>query len=93
MTQWMIVAPADGKSALGGTAPLFDDGLLPGVNRGEGEKLWDVWSTYGRTSPLLVRINGGAWQPVPKTAGKKDRALENVTHLKIYYPSTEEPAK
>ena len=93
MTQWMIVAPADGKSALGGTAPLFDDGLLPGVNRGEGEKLWDVWSTYGRTSPLLVRINGGAWQPVPKTAGKNDRALENVTHLKIYYPSTEEPAK
>lgn len=93
MTQWMIVAPADGKSALGGTPPLFDNGLLPGVNRGEGEELLDIWSTYGRTSPLLVRVNGGAWQPVPKTSGKNDRALENITHLKIYYPSTKEPGK
>ncbi len=93
LTQWLIIAPEDGKSKMSGTFPLYHNSFTPGVNREQGEQLWDMWSTYGRTSPLLVRINGGEWQQVPETAGRQDRALENVTHLRIYYPTTAEPGK
>lgn len=88
-TQWLIIGPADGKSPMGGTSPLFDNSLIPGVNRDQKEELWDLWSTIGRQSPLRVRINGGPWQEIPETAGKQDRALEKITHLRIYYPTTE----
>jgi len=93
LTQWLVIAPQDGCSPLCGTHPLFKQGLLPGTKTKAGEKLWDLWSTYGRKCPLLVRINGGAWQKVPEVSGKQPRAFENVTHLRIYYPHTEEPGK
>jgi hypothetical protein len=89
MTQWMIIAPRDGKSMMGGTAPLFAGGLVPGVAR--DEKLWDVWSTYGRRSLVLARLNGGAWGKLPEAAGRADDALRSVTHLRIYFPTTRAP--
>jgi hypothetical protein len=88
-TQWMIIAPPDGKSMLGGTAPLFDGSLVPGVSR--GERLWDLWSTYGRKSLALARIDGGEWTTFPDASGKSDDALKRVTHIRIYFPQSWEP--
>lgn len=89
MTQWMIIGPADGKSMLGGTFPLFKDALVSGP--AADEKLWDVWSTYGRMSLMLVRIDGGEWRLAPKISGRSDYALKNITHIKIYFPFLHEP--
>ena len=89
MTQWMLVGPADGKSKLGATFPLFKAALVSGP--ADGEKLWDVWSTYGRKSLIMVRRNGGPWQKMMESAGRKDTALKDVTHIRIYYPFTGEP--
>lgn len=89
MTQWMIIGPADGVSKLGGQPPLFANALIPGP--ADGEKLWDIWSTYGRKSLILARINGGEWQQLPHVPGRVDDGLKGVTHLRIYYPVVEEP--
>jgi hypothetical protein len=89
MTQWMIIAPSDGKSMMGGTAPLFAGGLVPGPSK--GEKMWDIWSTYLRKSLVLARIDGGGWTKLPMASGRADDALKSVTHLRIYFPRTEEP--
>ena len=91
MTQWLIAGPVDGHSMMGGKFPLFKGALVPGPS--DGEKLWDVWSTYGRKSLALVRINGGEWQRMPDISGRNDYALKDVTHLKIYFPFIEEPQK
>jgi len=91
MTQWMIIGPADGKSMLGGTPPLFANSLVPGPSG--GEKMWDVWSTYGRRSLILVRLNGKEWQLLPRVSGREDDGLKDVTHIRIYYPSVDEPQK
>jgi hypothetical protein len=88
-TQWMVIGPADGRSKMGGTSPLFAGGLVPGPSR--GERLWDVWSSYGRKSLVLARINGGEWTMLPPASGKSDDALKSVTHLRIYFPMTREP--
>lgn len=67
LTQWLIVAPYKGKFV--GSAPLFSSYFVPGPAR--GEKLWDLWSTYGRKPLVLVRINGGKWSWMPEAVGKK----------------------
>ena len=90
-TQWMVIAPADGGSKMGGASPLFAGGLVPGPSR--GERLWDLWSTYGRKSLVMARVNGGEWRTLPSAAGKSDDALKFVTHLRVYFPSTKEPLK
>ena len=90
MTQWMIIGPADGKAMMGGTPPLFKEVLVPGPS--EGELLWDVWSTYGRRSLILARKNGGPWEKFPEVSGRNDFALKDVTHLRIYFPFTDEPS-
>ncbi|MCE5200897.1 MAG: hypothetical protein LLF78_00060 [Synergistaceae bacterium] len=91
MTQWLIAGPADGSSPMAATFPLFKGALVPGPF--EGEKLWDIWSTYGRKSLIIARVNGGPWQPMPIVSGRVDYALKNITHLKIYFPFTDEPQK
>lgn len=91
MSQWMIIGAADGASMLGGSFPLFSSGLVPGPS--EEEKLWDIWSTYGRRSLVLVRLNGGGWQFLPKVSGRADDGLKDMTHLRIYFPVTDEPLK
>lgn len=91
MTQWLIVGPADGKSLLGGVPPLFGNALVPGPSK--GDNLWDFWSTHGRKSLIVVRLNGGEWQIVPIRAGKDNEALKEITHIRIYYPITDEPQK
>jgi hypothetical protein len=88
-TQWMIIAAADGKSMMGGSPPLFSDGLVPGPSK--RERLWNVMSTYGRKSLALARIDGGGWTTLPDASGKADDALKSVTHLRIYFPRTEWP--
>lgn len=91
MTQWMIIAPADGSPAMGGRFPLFAGALTPGP--AEGEMLWDLWSAYGRKSLILARLNGKEWQFLPPVSGRNDDGLREVTHLRIYYPAADEPQK
>lgn len=91
MTQWMILGSIDGKSPLAGHFPLFDEGLVPGPS--EEELMWDLWSSYGRRSLILVRLDGGEWQFMPIVSGRNDDGLRSVTHLRIYYPITGEPLK
>ena len=57
----------------------------------EDEKLWDVWSTYGRKPLVLARLSGGPWQKFPEAAGKVDDAFRDVTHIRIYFPISTEP--
>jgi hypothetical protein len=91
MTQWMVIAPEDGRSPMGGTPPLFLGGLVPGP--ASSESLWDIWSTYGRRPLVLCRIQGGPWQKLPVAVGKDDHALKGLTHLRIYFPTYDEPLK
>ena len=91
MAQWLIIAAPNGKSSLGATYPLFKYGLVPGT--ASEEKLWDVWSTYGRKSLVLARIKGGNWEKLPDISGRNDAALKNLTHIRIYYPFVTEPQK
>ena len=87
-TQWMIVRSADGKP-MNARAPLFFGLLTPGAQA--REKLWDFWSTYGRRSLIMCRVDGGEWQRFGAAAGKNDHVFDNVTHLRIYAPFTDEP--
>lgn len=89
MTQWLIVDSPDGKTSLAGHPPLFGGALVPGPS--ETEHLWDIWSTYGRRPLVLCRVDGGPWKRLPEVSGRQDHALENVTHLRIYFPVVEEP--
>lgn len=89
MTQWMILGPVDGASEMGGTYPLFSGGLVPGT--ASDEELWDLWSTYGRKPRVEARIDGGDWTRLPEVPGRSDDALRSITHLRIYFPHTEEP--
>jgi len=91
MTQWLIAGPADGASMMGGSFPLFKGALVPGPS--QGEQMWDVWSTYGRKSLVIARVKGGSWEPVPESSGRNDSALLDVTHIRIYFPFTDEPQK
>ncbi len=89
MTQWMILEPLEETEAMVGQPPLFSDYLVPGP--AEGEQLWDLWSTYGRRSLILCRVDGGPWQKLPSVVGRDDNAFSSITHLRIYYPTTREP--
>lgn len=89
LTQWLIVDSPDGKSSLAGHPPLFGGALVPGPK--ETERLWDLWSTYGRRPLVLCRIDGGPWTTLPEVSGRQDHALEHITHLRIYFPLVEEP--
>lgn len=91
MTQWLVVGAADGRSMMGGSAPLFKNGLVSGP--ASGERLWDVWSTYGRKSLVLARYGNGKWRRMKEAAGRGDDALKDITELRIYYPFTEEIQK
>ena len=91
MTQWLVIGPADGKSMMGGTPPLFKKGLVSGP--ATGEKLWDPWSTYGRKSLVLARYNNGKWQRLKEVDGRSDNGLKGITELRIYYPFTKEIQK
>ena len=91
MTQWLVVGPADGRSMMGGTPPLFKKGLVSGP--AAGEELWDLWSTYGRKSLVLARYDNGKWERLRESAGRQDHSLKGITELRIYYPFTEEMQK
>ncbi len=91
LTQWLIVGPLKGAGLLRGSAPLFSGELIPGVHK--GEKLWDIWSTYGRKPLVLTRLEGGPWQKTPLSTGRNDDGLKKITHIRIYYPFTVEPGK
>jgi len=88
LTQWLIVAAPDG-SPLPGTAPLFSSNLVPGSQL--TDKLWDMWSTYGRKPLVLCRRDGGKWERLPEASGRNDFAYRDITHLRIYSPFTAEP--
>lgn len=91
MAQWMIIGPKVGKTDLKGTVPLFSGGLLPGPAKSEA--LWDLWSSYGRKPLVLARLGGGPWGKMPALSGRQDHALEDITHLRVYYPFTVEPQR
>jgi hypothetical protein len=90
-TQWMIVAPVPGGGPLEGTPPLFKGTLVPGTR--PGERLSDLWSTYGRRPLVLGRFDGGPWRRLPPVTGKADAGLRSLTHLRLYFPFWEEPQK
>jgi hypothetical protein len=92
LTQWMIISPLAGKPPLTGRAPLFSGHLVPGT-RGKGKGLTDIWWTYGRKPLVLCRLKGGKWQKLPSVTGRKDKALQYVTHLRVYFPGVREPLK
>lgn len=89
LTQWMILAPLPGRPMLEGTAPLFKGTLVPGT-QGD-DRLADLWSTYGRRPLVLCRRGGGTWEHLPAVSGRQDKALEDVTHLRLYFPFWDEP--
>lgn len=91
MTQWLVLGPADGRSNMGGSVPLFKEGFVPGP--AAGEEMWDVWSTYGRKSLVLPRYDNGKWQRLKRADGKSMDALKSITELRLYYPFTEEIQK
>jgi len=90
LTQWMIVAPVRAKgSFLAGKAPLFSGNLFPGPHR--HEHLRSLWETYGKKPLILCRLNGGKWRKLPSFSGRNDDALKEITHIRIYFPSSGEP--
>ena len=90
LTQWMIIAPLPGMPDLEGNAPLFKNAFVPGAQL--GDKLPDMWSHYGRRPLVLCRRNGGNWERLPEVSGRVDDGLRDVTHLRLYFPSWNEPA-
>jgi hypothetical protein len=89
MAQWLIIGPPDGKSMMGGSHPLFSGGLVPGTSK--NERLWDIWSTYGRKPLVMARLNGSDWGQFPQKSGRDDSGLSSVSHIRIYFPITAEP--
>ena len=88
LTQWMVIAPVPPENKLKATFPLFKGALVPS---GTGdEKTENRYFTYGRKSLLLVRYKGGAWSKIDNISGRKDYALKNITHLRIYFLFSEE---
>lgn len=88
LTQWMAIAPVTPEDKLKATFPLFKGALVPGGS--ESEKTESRYFTYGRKSLLLVRYNGGSWVKIDNVSGRSDYALKEITHLRIYFPFTEE---
>ncbi|MDO4987408.1 MAG: hypothetical protein Q4E17_00035 [Synergistes sp.] len=86
--QWLIIAPIDKDSQLKATEPLFKGALVPGT--ADCEKLWDIWSTYGRKSLVLARYANGPWQRMKPRSGKSSDNLRELTEIRIYFPFTKE---
>jgi len=40
---------------------------------------------------VLARRGGGPWDHLPAVSGRQDKALEDVTHLRLYFPFWDEP--
>ena len=80
-----------GKSKLGGTPPLFKHGLVSGP--AGGEKMWDMWSSYGRRSLVLARYENGGWERLRESAGRNDNSLRGINGaanlLSVYGRDTE----
>ncbi len=86
LTQWLIISPLPNMPDLEGREPLYKNSFVPGTQLNDNEKMPDVWSQYGRKSLILCRIDGGEWQKLPEFSGLYNGALENITHLRIYFP-------
>jgi len=91
LSQWLIVAAPGDKYEICGKAPLFSGLLKPGGR--EEELLANIWDTYLGRSLVLCRINGGKWKLLPEVSGRKDEALSDLTHLRIYFPLYLEPLR
>ena len=89
LTQWMIIAPLPGMPDLEGTPPLFKNAFVPGAQL--GDSLPDMWSHYGRRPLVICRRDGGNWEMLPEVSGKVDDGLKDVTHIRMYFPSWNEP--
>lgn len=77
LTQWMVVGPMHATDpSPEGTAPLFKHYIRPAYFAGD--------QTASFRSE--VRIKNGDWQPVPQVAGRNDRGLVGVTHVRILFP-------
>ena len=87
-TQWIVVRSLITETT-SGQPPLFSGFLTPGAQ--VREKLWDFWSTYGRRSLVMCRIDGGKWQRLENAEGRDDHVYDHVTHIRLYVPFTKEP--
>ena len=94
LTQWLIIAPLpDNNEILEGHEPIFKNSFVPGTQLDDKNKFENFWNAYGRKPLVICRISGGAWEKLPEVAGKVDDALKNITHLRLYYPSWNEPLR
>lgn len=89
LTQWMIISPLPNMPDLEGHEPLFKSAFVPGAQL--DDRLPDLWSHYGRRPLVLCRRDGGNWEMLPEVSGKVDDALNDVTHLRLYFPRWDEP--
>ena len=89
LTQWMIISPLPNMPDLEGHEPLFKSAFVPGSQL--DDRLPDLWSHYGRRPLVLCRRNGGNWEMLPEVSGRVDDALNDVTHLRLYFPTWDEP--
>lgn len=87
-TQWIVVRSTVGDTT-NGQPPLFSGFLTPGAQ--VREKMWNFWSTFGRRSLVLCRIDGGKWERLPSSVGRDDHVYDHLTHLRLYVPFTREP--
>ncbi|MBP5211680.1 MAG: hypothetical protein J6Z30_02365 [Pyramidobacter sp.] len=87
-TQWLIIRSLDGET-MNGRSPLFSGFLTPGAQ--VREKLWNFWSTFGRRSLVMCRVNGREWQRFPAAVGRDDHIYDDITHVRLYVPYTKEP--
>jgi len=87
-TQWIVVRSLISETT-NGQPPLFSGFLTPGAQ--VREKLWDFWSTFGRRSLVMCRVDGGKWQRLENAEGRDDHFYDHVTHIRLYVPFTAEP--
>lgn len=84
LTQWMIISPLPGEPDLEGREPLYKSSFVPGAQL--QDRLPDMWSQYGRRPLVLCRRDFGDWEYMPEISGRVDDGLNDVTHLRLYFP-------
>ena len=87
LTQWLIISPLPEQNDLEGHEPLFKNSFLPGSQL--NDRLPDLLNDYSRRPLIICRRNGGNWEKLPDVSGRVDDALNDVTHLRLYFPSWE----
>ncbi|HOY64215.1 MAG: hypothetical protein BWY28_00198 [bacterium ADurb.Bin236] len=85
LTQWMVVGPPGAADpSLEGVAPLFRHFIRP-VNFKSGPQGKTLEQALGAFI-VQARIGGGEWTRMPSVSGRDDKALKDVTHIRMLFP-------